>query len=296
MRLALVGAGRWGSTVAKRAQILPRVDVVGVVEPVRKHRCELSDLLTTMRGYSSHVDFKSGEGFSAVDGASHVVIATPPGSGRFEQVQRVLEYPSVESIRIEKPVALSAAEAWQIVGYCEARGVRAVVGHTPLNDEAVPMLQAMVVAGESWEFRSSRLSNKRPGHKVDIVSDLAVHDLALAYRLFGELVVVESSVSDAHCRIVLESVRGHANVLVECEIGDRSAVRETVLESNVGQRLVYDELGGTVAINGLISWHRRKDPLGVELEAWRDGRGVSLSFGASIVEIAEAAAHREVVA
>lgn len=242
MRVAVVGCGVWGATVASRVQQMPGVCVVAV------HDSEFGRAEYLSQALGCRWDGKLA---AAVDGVDAVVLATPPGSGRYEQVAACVAA-GVPRIRLEKPVALSLAEATLLL---ERFGGRAqiTVGHTTLAAAAVPFLRGYVQGADVRTAHFRRFVAGEARHEASAWWDLASHDVAMALHL---------GLDPRACRFDAE----HGSPLP----------RRTV---TLGTGHLYDEAAGTIA--GVTF------PAGNELQRdlanWTAGRGTPLAFGVDVV-------------
>jgi predicted dehydrogenase len=276
MRVAVVGCGAWGATVAKRVQSVAGIELVAV--------CDANGARAEGLGHALMLPWSISLDGIAEHEPTHVILATPPGSGRLEQVRRLIGL-GVRHLRIEKPVAIDPGEARQILALCTAAGIEATVGHTPLNDEGVGMISEIIGGWESVVMHSLRIGSRRPAHDVGVVHDLLAHDTALALLLFGTLELREISDHGDAAGLVFEGP-GVTATLRAVQSAERMAARHTIfLRPSTSEILEYDELEGTLTHDDRVVWQRERDPLGIELERWRDGAAFTLSFGVEVCEL-----------
>src|ERR1044071_8625378 len=110
---------------------------------------------------------------------SAVVIATPV-STHFEFARQALQ--AGKHVLIEKPFTASVREAEELIELAEARGLVLMVDHTFIYTGAVRKIKEIVAGGELGEllyFDSTRINLGIFQHDINVVWDLAPHDLSI---------------------------------------------------------------------------------------------------------------------
>jgi predicted dehydrogenase len=114
-----------------------------------------------------------------------VVIATPSAS-HFNLAKRFLN--SGKNVWIEKPMTIAANDAQELVDLAEEKHLLINVDHTFLYTAAVQKIKQIVDSGELGNIKlitSSRTNFGLIQPDVDVVYDLAVHDLAIIDYVLG---------------------------------------------------------------------------------------------------------------
>jgi predicted dehydrogenase len=114
-----------------------------------------------------------------------VVIATPPTSHAPLGLQAIR---AGKHVLIEKPLATTVADAEALVDAAEDAGVVLMVGHTFEYNAAVVMLRELVQGqelGDLYYLDSARLNMGLYQHDVNVVFDLAPHDISIANYVIG---------------------------------------------------------------------------------------------------------------
>lgn len=132
-----------------------------------------------------------------------------------EDVDRVLEDPSVDAVMIvtpvrthaklalaairagkhlfvEKPLALASREAEEIVSAADAAKRVLAVGHIFVFNPAIDQMNKIIRNGGLGELcyvESSRVNLGPPASEVDVIWDLAVHDVSIVWSIWHELPV-----------------------------------------------------------------------------------------------------------
>ena len=242
MRVAVVGVGYWGSKHLRVLRGLPDVrDVVAV--DARLH--EMPDY--------RHL-IAEGRGFSCLDDAlphvDAVVVATHPTSHVHLGLQALA---AGKHVLVEKPLATTTTDALALVNAAEREGVVLMVGHTFEHNPAVRLLRELVRSeafGPVYLLQSQRLNLGLYQSDVNVVFDLAPHDISIANFVLGSRPTSVWTWGSRHVHPLLEDV---AQLRLDyAEIGVTATVhvswlhphkvRQTVVVG-AHQMAVYDDLG-----------------------------------------------------
>lgn len=129
-----------------------------------------------------------------------VVIATPVQT-HFEQGMAALR--AGKHVLVEKPMAATAAQAAALTEMASARGLVLLVDHTFCFTPAVAKLRDLVSAGELgniYYYISNRMNLGLFRPDVDVIWDLAVHDIAILYHCLDHRPVAVSASGASHVR------------------------------------------------------------------------------------------------
>jgi len=177
IRVGIVGVGYWGSKQLRVMQSAPGVERVVAIDARLPLLSGLAHLLSSGRGYLSLRD--------ALPHVDAVVIATPPAT----HVPLGLEaIRAGKHVLIEKPLATTAAGAIELVEAAKDAGVTLMVGHTFEYNGAVWMLRELVQSGDLGDLYyldSARLNLGLYQADVNVVFDLAPHDISIANHVLG---------------------------------------------------------------------------------------------------------------
>jgi predicted dehydrogenase len=115
-----------------------------------------------------------------------VMIATPVLT-HYSLAKEALE--AGKSVFVEKPLSSSSAEALELIRLAEERQSVLMVGHTFLYSPAVNRVREYIrsgVIGDLYFLSSSRVNLGIHRSDVDVILDLAPHDLSTFIYLLGE--------------------------------------------------------------------------------------------------------------
>ncbi len=108
-----------------------------------------------------------------------MAIATPVSS-HFDLARRALE--AGKHVFIEKPITTTSAEAERLVEEADRRGLVLAVDHTFVYTGAVRKMHELVESGgigDIYYYDSVRVNLGLFQHDVNVLWDLAVHDLSI---------------------------------------------------------------------------------------------------------------------
>jgi predicted dehydrogenase len=177
IRVGVVGVGYWGS---KHMRVLRSTNGVTAVVGIDQRYAGRVDARESDPDGVGYADLADALG--AVDA---VVIATPPSSHAALGLQAVA---AGKHVLIEKPLATKVTEAQALLEAAEAAGVVLMPGHTFEHNSAVHKLRELVRSGELGELyylNSSRLNLGLYQSDVNVIWDLASHDVSIANFVLG---------------------------------------------------------------------------------------------------------------
>jgi predicted dehydrogenase len=131
-------------------------------------------------------------------GVDAVVIATPVSS-HFELGMRALA--AGKHVWVEKPLALNASQASRLVEQADRVGRTLIVDHTFAYTPAVRKIRDLVASdalGQIYYYDSVRVNLGLFQHDVDVIWDLAVHDLSIIDYVLPERPRAVSATGMAH--------------------------------------------------------------------------------------------------
>ena len=198
IRVGVVGVGYWGS---KQLRVMRATPGVGRVVAIDARLPLLSGM--------AHL-LASGDGFTSLQAAlphvDAVVIATPPAT----HVPLGLEaIRAGKHVLIEKPLATTATGAQQLMEAAKDAGVTLMVGHTFEYNGAVWMLRELVQScelGDLYYLDSSRLNLGLYQSDVNVIFDLAPHDISIANHVLGVTPTSVQAWGSRHVDPVFEDV------------------------------------------------------------------------------------------
>jgi len=181
VRVALLGAGRWGPNLLRALQAQPGARVTWLVEP---REARLGAVAAACRAARRSTDADAALTAPDVDA---VVLATPTAT-HAALARRALE--AGKHVLVEKPVATRLDDAVALSELAQARRLTLMVGHVYLFHPAVQAVKAQLSDGALGAVKGLRFERTNLGPvraDVDAAWDLAAHDLSIADEWLGEL-------------------------------------------------------------------------------------------------------------
>jgi predicted dehydrogenase len=239
--VGVVGCGYWGPNLIRNFYQLPVSRV--------KYCCDLSDQrLSHMKAlYPGVVVTKRFEDLIEDHEVEAVAIATPVSS-HYPIAKSCLE--GGKHVLVEKPLTGKIAEAEALVETAERNGKVLFSGHTFVYNAAVNKMRELVEAGELGEVfyvSSTRVNLGLFQEDINVIWDLAPHDISICNYLFGGQPVTVSTFAKSYIRKGIEDVaflvlQYPQNIVAHIHVSwlDPCKIRRTTL---VGSKkmLVYDD-------------------------------------------------------
>jgi predicted dehydrogenase len=191
-RIGVVGYGYWGPNIARNVRKANGTTLVAIVDQSPSRR-------TLARSDHPEVEvFSSIEDLLSMPNLDAVAISTPVMSHEALALRALGEG---KHVFIEKPLAGDLASACRIADLARDRALRVMVDHTFLYTGAVREISRRVASGQLGDllyFDSCRVNLGLIQDDVDVVWDLAVHDVAILNHLRGQLPLSVSAVGAVH--------------------------------------------------------------------------------------------------
>jgi len=190
LHVAVVGYGYWGSKHVRVLSAMPDVAVSVVDAEVER--------LEDARAYYPSVEATGTDLDAVMDRVDAVVVATPPACHALIGL-RALK--AGKHVLVEKPLAPSVVEAEKLVAAASANDLHLMVGHVFEYNPAVRQLRELVRSGELGRvlyIDSARLNLGLYRRDVNVIWDLAPHDISITSYLIGELPVAVSVWAEHH--------------------------------------------------------------------------------------------------
>lgn len=176
--IGVVGGGYWGPNLIRNFNALGALGAICDRSPA-----VLEKLHAEYPHVKAYADF---EEVLKDDSLTGVVIATPAGTHHGLAMNAMR---AGKNVFVEKPLALSSAEAEDLAKAADALGRVLMVGHILEYHPAYEALVDLIHRGELGEVkhvRSSRLSLGKLRHEEDVLWSFAPHDVSLILGILEE--------------------------------------------------------------------------------------------------------------
>ena len=192
MGIAVIGYGYWGPNLVRTFVEVPGARVAWVTD-LRADR--LKTVTARYPGTKVSADYRE----ALADPAVNAVAIATPVSTHFEIGMAALR--AGKHVLLEKPLAGSVAEASQLVDEAARRGLTLMVDHTFVYTPAVQKIRELAQSGELGDiyyYDSVRINLGLFQHDVNVLWDLAVHDLSIMDFVLDRRPVSVSATGLAH--------------------------------------------------------------------------------------------------
>ncbi|MFC1665756.1 Gfo/Idh/MocA family protein, partial [Pseudomonadota bacterium] len=185
--VGVVGYGYWGPNMVRNFHCASGSSVVAVCD------CNREQLLRAQTAYpqiSLYSDFDEMLKNTSVD----AVCLSTPLSSHFSLAMKAIE--AGKHVLIEKPMVSSTDEALRLRDAAAKRKVTLMVDHTFVYTSAVQKIQRLVKSkelGKLFYYDGVRVNLGLFQHDINVLWDLAIHDLSILDFLLGEMPVAVSA-------------------------------------------------------------------------------------------------------
>lgn len=199
LQVGLVGLGYWGPNYARVVTELPGTELTWA--------CDMSEAaLESIAGrYSARTTTSPDELFAAED-VDAVIVATPTSTHAALSLSALS---AGKHVLCEKPLAASVTECDDVIAAAEDAGRTLFVGHTFIFNPAVRQMRDLIVDGQIGTLLYCHAARTGLGpirQDVNALWDLAPHDLAIIFHLFGREPVSVTATGQAFLRDGVEDV------------------------------------------------------------------------------------------
>lgn len=182
-KIAVLGAGRWGTHLVRNFASHPDAQLVAVVDSSEERLTQLKEQLKLNDNVLLTDNWQSIRSQIECDA---VAIATPAVT-HYSLIQDALQQGF--HVLAEKPLTLDAAECQQLFNLARQQQRQLMVDHTYLFHPAVEQGKAVVQSGCLGDLRYGYAARTNLGpvrQDVDALWDLAIHDIAIFNTWLGE--------------------------------------------------------------------------------------------------------------
>ena len=192
LRIGIIGAGYWGPNLIRNFLLLPDAAVAAVADAQESRRKFIADRYPTVRLHADAQEMIGGDDIDAV------VVSTPV-STHHRLAKAALH--AGKHVLLEKPMCASSAECDDLAAAAQAQGLTLMVDHTFLYTGSVRKIRELVKSGEIGDilyFDSVRVNLGLFQHDVNVLWDLAPHDLSIMDAIIGPKATSVTAVGQSH--------------------------------------------------------------------------------------------------
>src|ERR1700704_3287049 len=192
LRFGVIGYGYWGPNIVRNLRALEGCQVVGICDqtPAARKRIEAANPGIPVHSEASEL-IKSPD----VDA---VAVITPVWT-HYELTKAALE--NGKHVFVEKPFTSDSAQAEELIELAAKKNLKIMVDHTFLFTGAVKKIKQLLqqdALGKLYYYDSTRVNLGLFQHDVNVVWDLAPHDLSIIDHLIHQTPEAISATGQAH--------------------------------------------------------------------------------------------------
>lgn len=241
IRLGIIGFGYWGPNVARAFNGTEHVKIIAV--------CDASPnrLAYAKKMYPSvHSTSDVNEVLTSADIDAVAVIT--PVSTHFDLAQKALI--NGKHVFVEKPFTSTVAQAEELLNLAERQQLKVMVDHTFLYTPAVNKIKEIIdrgMLGNLYYFDSMRVNLGLFQHDVNVVWDLAPHDLSIMDYLIQQKPDAVVATGQSHLNgledVAYLTIYFPNNIIAHCNVNWLSPVKvRTTLIGGHKKMLLWNDL------------------------------------------------------
>src|SRR5271157_392627 len=241
IQIGVIGHGYWGPNIVRNLHALDSARVVAVcdVNPEAQRRAKHAYPDVQITSDADEI-LRS----SAIDA---VAIVTPVWT-HFELAKASLE--NGKHVFLEKPLTSNATQAEELIELAQKKDLKIMVDHTFLFTGAVKKIRQLIDQGELGDlyyYDSMRVNLGLFQHDIDVIWDLAPHDLSIMDYLIRKepeaVVATGQAHLNAHADVAFITVYFPNNTIAHINVNWLSPVKvRTTLIGGEKKMLVWNDL------------------------------------------------------
>jgi predicted dehydrogenase len=200
LRVGLIGYGYWGPNLARNFANHPNCELVRICDMTEKRRMSAGE---AFRNVDLTADPRDVTNATDID----VVVVATPVFTHYEMARQALE--NGKHVWVEKPMTSTSEQARELTELAESRNLKLMVDHTFIHTGAVQKMKSLIDSGELGElfyYDSVRVNLGIFQHDINVIWDLAPHDLSIMDFLLGPSARAVSAHGRDHYDTGLEDV------------------------------------------------------------------------------------------
>jgi predicted dehydrogenase len=241
VRVGVIGYGYWGPNVVRNLNSLESCELATICD---RSPMALKRASRVCPGVELTMDAAEILSSPSIDA---VAVVTPVWT-HYELAKAALE--NGKHVFVEKPFTSTAAQAEELIELADRKNLRIMVDHTFLFNGAVRKIRQLVddgVLGDLYYFDSTRVNLGLFQHDVNVVWDLAPHDLSIMDHIILEKPEAVVATGGTHLNglpdVAFITVFFPRNVIAHINVNWLSPVKvRTTLIGGEHKMLVWNDL------------------------------------------------------
>lgn len=242
IRIGVIGYGYWGPNLVRNFFECPVTEVVAVADLNSDRLGLINRRYPSVETTTDYRDILRNPRIDAV------AISTPV-STHFPLAMEALE--AGKHVLVEKPMTATSEQALRLIEKADHRNLVLMVDHTFVYTGAVRKIRELIdqgSLGELYYYDSTRVNLGLFQHDVDVIWDLAVHDLSIMEFILPESPVAISATGIGHVKGAAENIAYvtafyDSSLIAHLSVNWLSPVKvRRTLIGGSRQMIVYDDL------------------------------------------------------
>ncbi len=199
VKFGVVGYGYWGPNVVRNLERLDETEVVAVCDKSASARKKVAKAYPDVLVTADAAELMRSPDIDAI------AVVTPVWT-HYELAKAALE--NGKHVFVEKPFTSNAAQAQELIELAARKNLKIMVDHTFLFTGAVQKIKQLLdegALGKLYYYDSTRVNLGLFQHDVNVVWDLAPHDLSIIDYLIQKMPEAISATGQTH-------LNGHEDV------------------------------------------------------------------------------------
>jgi predicted dehydrogenase len=180
IRFGVIGYGYWGPNIVRNLDLLEETEVLAVCDKSATSRRRIEKAHPHVRVTADAVELMSSVDIDAI------AVVTPVWT-HYELAKAALQHG--KHVFVEKPFTSNAAQAEELIELAARKNLKIMVDHTFLFTGAVRKIKQVLhdgTLGKLYYYDSTRVNLGLFQHDVNVIWDLAPHDLSIIDHLIQE--------------------------------------------------------------------------------------------------------------
>jgi predicted dehydrogenase len=242
IRVGVIGYGYWGPNLVRNFFESSGTEVAAVADAKQ-------DRLRLIKHRYPGVEVTTDYGDLLRDGRVDAIAISTPVSSHFDIAIACLR--AGKHVLVEKPMTATSEQAMRLIEEADRRKLVLMVDHTFVYTSAVRKIHELVSQGSlgrTYYYDSTRANLGLFRHDVDVIWDLAVHDLSIMEFILPEYPVAISATGSCHVAGTSENIAYvtafyESSLIAHLTVNWLSPlkIRRTLIGGSK-QMIVYDDL------------------------------------------------------
>ena len=241
VKFGVVGYGYWGPNVVRNLDRLDEAEVVAVCDKSAASRKKVTKAYPDVLVTDDAAELMSSPEIDAI------AVVTPVWT-HYELAKAALE--NGKHVFVEKPFTSNAAQAQELIELAARKNLKIMVDHTFLFTGAVTKIKQLLqdgALGKLYYYDSTRVNLGLFQHDVNVVWDLAPHDLSIIDHLIQRAPEAISATGQTHLNghedVAFITLYFPDNVIAHINVNWLSPVKvRTTLIGGEKKMLVWNDL------------------------------------------------------